>query len=190
MPLCLNLYIVNSILAPKMQPRRSTFYPRSCFCGANEVVSSSAASITLLRPSSFKSTPITVHNVDETVHENAKFVRTQNWWDLGVSRSFCLQPTPSSLYTTYPRRPPVSPTGCVMRVGLGIVRYQRDKKYGMTLENRLLVVVHTSVRCWLIGTSSESNGGKPHSSGTKASSERRTWSGLSVTWEEPTSSRF
>jgi hypothetical protein len=43
--------------------------------------------------------------------------------------------------------------------------------------------------CWLVVTPSESKGGRPHSSGTKSSSERRTRSGLSVTCEAPTSSR-
>src|SRR6267142_7081779 len=44
--------------------------------------------------------------------------------------------------------------------------------------------------CSPTGTLPESKGGKPHSSGTKSSSERRTWSGFSVTSKEPTLSRF
>lgn len=91
--LCLNLYIVNSILAPKMQPRRSTFYPRSRFCGANEVPSSSAASITL-RPSSLKSTPITVHNVDETVPRECEICPNSELVGSGCEPQFLLAANP------------------------------------------------------------------------------------------------
>ena len=64
-----------------------------------------------------------------------------------------------------------SSIGFVKRVGLTIVRYQRDK-YSTALENRLYGGVHTSVPdCCLIVASSESKGGKPHSSGTKTSRE-------------------
>jgi len=60
-------------------------------------------------------------------------------------------------------------------------------KLGMTL----CIGIHASApNCSPTGTLPESNGGKPHSSGTKLLSERRTWSGLSAACKEPTLSRF